>query len=63
MFNPNVGDVFCSSIQIYKIGSIIELPDGTKVQISKINKDDSGNVVEIEFEEPTTKKKLIKKRN
>lgn len=62
MFNPTTVDLFCSSIEIYQIGSIIELNDGTKVEITKIFKDDNGNVIKVEFKECLSKKILIIKK-
>lgn len=60
MFNPRAVEVFCSSMQIYKIGSIIELEDGTKVEITDIIKDKYDNILEVHFKEWETHKILVK---
>lgn len=51
MFNPSVLDVFCSSIQIYKVGSVVELENGKKIVITGIKKDKNGKVEEILFKD------------
>lgn len=62
MFNPNVLDVFCSSIQIYGIGSVVELENGKKIVIKNIKKDKNGKVEEIIFTDYTPQKQDVKKR-
>lgn len=62
MFNPNVLDVFCSSIQIYKIGSVVELENGNKIIITDVKKDKNGKVEEILFSDYIPEKKQVKKK-
>lgn len=50
-FTPEIVDTFVSSMQIYKVGSIVELEDGTKARISEIVKDDNDNLLGLRFEE------------
>ena len=60
MFDPKMIDIFCSSMQIYKIGSIVEIANGTKIEITNIIKDKFDNVIEIEFKEWIPPKILTK---
>lgn len=61
MFNPRIVEVFSSSLQIYSIGSIIELENGEKVEITEIEKDTLGNIKKVHFKEINTDKVFIRK--
>lgn len=51
MFDPFTVGLFCSSMQVYGLGSIIELPNGGKAKITEIITDDNNNVLGLNFEE------------
>lgn len=63
MFNPNILDVFCKSIQIYKVGSVVELENGKKIIITGFKKNENGQVEEILFtdyiKEDSIEKRII----
>lgn len=48
-YNPFIVDVFTKSIKIYKIGSTIELEDGSTAVIKRFKRDSDGNITELEL--------------